>query len=106
MFRVIVKTVIKALDKTLSELKRAYDETYGNFELTKEFKAKVDEIKKENKEAFIKAAIKVEIMMAIATNDYPTANEITKRAEKRWKEALEEGALDELYNLSERSKNE
>lgn len=99
MFKSIIKTIIQALDTTLNELKRAYDETYGTSELVKEFKDRVDEIKEENKDAFIKAAIKVETINAIATREYPPPYEIVRRAKKRWKDALDNGELDELYNI-------
>lgn len=99
MFKMLIKKVIEALDIVLSELKRAYSETYELSDLTKEFIEKVKEIKEENKQTFLKIAERLELQKSAFEFEFAPPYIIKKRAKERWKEALKNGDLDELYNI-------
>jgi hypothetical protein len=102
MFRILIKWVIQALDALISELKRAYSETYELSDLTKEFTAKVKEIRKKNKQRFLKAAETFELNKGIFSLEFPTYKQVQERAKMQWNDALRKGDLDELYNIKER----
>ena len=103
MFKILIKSIIDILDIVLSELKRAYEETYELSDLSKEFRDRVNEIRNNNKKHFIKAAEGIEFQKSMFTFEFAPIDQIKKRALERWKEARRKGDLDELYNIKERN---
>lgn len=103
MTRKIAEFIIKFWRLIGEELNRAFLETYGDYELAKEFAWQVNKIRKKNKQAYIESAIRLITNKELKINGYIiTPAQATALAEIKFEEALIKGEIGILNEIVEK----